>query len=174
MAKTAKSFDEVEPISKTFKHPVEIYIQNDRIYFGFVGKFFKGVAVYDEFENKKFMCKDIIVTDVSNDTSEIKATDVVRMVVDAEQYSINDKDYVHKRYIWDSEDLVPSNHKEARISDLVKVDDTYYLCIGTFVNAYALLNLDTLEIVAASKDQIEQDEIFQHKTLWDRDIRVAE
>ena len=170
MAKTAKSFSEVESISKTFKNqPVEIYVQHNDFYVGFNNVFFKGECLYNTFENKKFLCMDIMLTATSPLLEPIKATEVIRMVVDGEQYSINDPEYVHKRFIWDSEDMELSNLGYVRVGDLIQIYGDFLLCIGSYNGSYRFLGLEDLEIHELEWNYVhEEANIYQHKTLWNR------
>lgn len=181
MAKHAKSFSEVEPISKTFKNtPVEIYVQggsgdpqND-FYVGFNNVFFKGECLYNTFENKKFLCMDIVLTATTPLLERVPATEVVKMVVDGEQYSINDLEYVHKRYVWDSEDLELSNLGYVRVGDIVKLKDSFHLCVGTYNGDYKLLDLEDLTLNDLGWVYVHENaEIYQHKTLWEREVSVV-
>ena len=175
MAKAAKSFSEVESISKKFKNqPVEIYIQQNNFYVGFDHIFYKGECLYNTFENKKFLCMDIMLTATSPLLERVPATEVVKMVVDGEKYSINDPEYVHKRFVWDSEDLELSNLGYARVSDIVKLKSGIYLCVGTLNGNYNLLNLEDLALDFFSWNHVHENaEIFQHKTLWEREASVV-
>lgn len=175
MAKTAKSFSEVEPISKTFKNqPVEIYVQQNDFYVGFNHVFFKGECQYSTFENKKFLCMDIMLTATTPLLERVPATEVVKMVVDGEQYSINDPEYVHKRYVWDSEDLELSNLGYVRVGDIVKLKDGFHLCVGTYNGDYKLLDLEDLTLNDLGWVYVHENaEIYQHKTLWERAVSVV-
>ena len=175
MAKTAKSFSEVEPISKTFKNqPVEIYVQQNDFYVGFNHVFFKGECLYNTFENKKFLCMDIVLTATSPLLERVPATEVVKMVVDGGQYSINDPEYVHKRYVWDSEDLELSNLGYVRVGDIVKLKDGFHLCVGTYNGDYKLLDLEDLTLSNLGWVYVHENaEIYQHKTLWERAVSVV-
>lgn len=170
MAKPAKSFSEVEPISKTFKNqPVEIYVQQNDFYVGFNHVFFKGECQYSTFENKKFLCMDIMLTATTPLLERVPATEVVKMVVDGEQYSINDPEYVHKRFIWDTEDLELSKLSYARVGDVVKLKRGFHLCVGTINGNYELLDLEDQILNYFSWNYVHENaEIYQHKTLWER------
>ena len=170
MAKHAKSFSEVEQVSQTFKNqPVEIYIQHNNFYVGFGQQFFKGECNYETFENKKFLCMDIMLTATSPLLKQIPATEVVKMVVDGEQYSINDPEYVHKRFIWDTEDLELSKLEYARVGDVVKLKRGFHLCVGTINGNYKLLDLEDQMLNYFSWNYVHENaEIYQHKTLWER------
>lgn len=174
-ARSAKSFSEVESISKKFKNqPVEIYVQQNNFYVGFDHIFYKGECQYSTFENKKFLCMDIMLTATSPLLERVPATEVVKMVVDGEKYSINDSEYVHKRFIWDSEDLELSNLGYVRVGDIVKVNGSFHLCVGTYHGNYKLLDLEDLTLNDFSWVYIHENaEIFQHKTLWDREASVV-
>lgn len=169
MAKHAKSFSEVEQVSQTFKNqPVEIYIQQNQIYIGFNNHFYTGAVGYETFTNTKLMCLDIKLTSIG-DLAPISATAVIRMVVDGEQYSINDPEYVHKRYVWDSEDLELSNLGYVRVGDIVKLKDGFHLCVGTYNGDYKLLDLEDLTLNDLGWVYVHENaEIYQHKTLWSR------
>lgn len=175
MAKAAKSFSEVEPISKTFKNqPVEIYVQQNDFYVGFNNVFFKGECLYKTFENKKFLCMDIMLTATTPLLKRIPATEVVKMVVDGEKYSINDPEYVHKRYVWDSEDLEPSNLGYVRVGDVVKLKRGFHLCVGAINGNYNLLNLEDQTLDFRSWNSVHENaEIYKHKTLWERAVSVV-
>ena len=96
------------------------------------------------------------------------------MVVDGEQYSINDPEYVHKRYVWDSEDLELSNLGYVRVGDIVKLKDGFHLCVGTYNGDYKLLDLEDLTLNDLGWVYVHKNaEIYQHKTLWEREVSVV-
>lgn len=170
MAKHAKSFSEVEQVSQTFKNqPVEIYVKENQIYIGFNNRFYTGAVEYETFTNTKLMCDDIMLTATYPLLKEVSATEVVKMVVDGEQYSINDPEYVHKRFIWDTEDLELSKLSYARVGDVVKLKRGFHLCVGTINGNYKLLDLEDQTLNYFSWNYVhESAEIYQHKTLWER------
>ena len=169
MAKHAKSFSEVEQVSKTFKNqPVEIYVKADQVFIGFNNTFYSGAVTYNTFTNTKLMCDDIRLTAIGA-LAPVRATAVVQMVVDGGQYSINDPEYVHKRYVWDSEDLELSNLGYVRVGDIVKLKDGFHLCMGTYNGDYKLLDLEDLTLNDLGWVYVHENaEIYQHKTLWSR------
>lgn len=170
MAKHAKSFSEVEQVSKTFKNqPVEIYVKEDQVFIGFNNTFYSGAVTYNTFTNTKLMCDDIRLTAIYPLLKEVSATEVVKMVVDGERFSINDAEYVHKRFIWDTEDLELSKLQYARVGDVVKLKRGFCLCVGTINGNYKLLDLEDQTVNYLSWNYIHENAvIYQHKTLWER------
>ncbi len=173
MAKTAKSFSEVEPISKTFKNqPVEIYVQQNNFYVGFNNVFFKGDCLYNTFENKKFLCMDIMLTATSPLLEPIKATEVVKMVVDGEQYSINDPEYVHKRFIWDTEDCFEVPVDFLRAGDIIKGSKGFMLCLGQRADQelkldhVLVLDLETGKPQLINSEKLKGLKTYRHIKLW--------
>ena len=169
MAKHAKSFSEVEQVSKTFKNqPVEIYVKEDRIFIGFNNVFYTGAVEYETFTNTKLMCPDIRLTEVGK-LLPVSATSVVQMVVDGEQYSINDPEYVHKRFIWDTEDCfeVPNlDMRELQAGDLIQHDKGFLLCLGKVHNLMLTLDLESSTPVFWSPESLKGLKVYRHITLW--------
>nr|DAJ67276.1 MAG TPA: hypothetical protein [Caudoviricetes sp.] len=175
MAKHAKSFSEVEQVSQTFKNqPVEIYIQGgsggqqNQIYIGFNNHFYTGAVEYETFTNTKLMCLDIKLTAIG-DLAPISATAVIRMVVDGNQYSINDPEYVHKRFIWDTEDCfeVPTNSVDfLRAGDIVKGNKGFLLSLGHRQGLELMLDLESCTVELKSPETLKGLKAYRHIKLW--------
>lgn len=166
MAKHAKSFSEVEPISKTFKNqPVEIYIQQNDFYVGFNNHFYTGAVEYETFTNTKLMCSDIKLTAIG-DLAPISATAVIRMVVDGNQYSINDPEYVHKRFIWDTEDCFEVPVDFLRAGDIVKGNKGFLLSLGHRQGLELMLDLESCTVELKSPETLKGLKAYRHIKLW--------
>lgn len=166
MAKHAKSFSEVEQVSQTFKNqPVEIYIQHNQIYIGFNNHFYTGAVEYETFTNTKLMCSDIKLTAVG-DLAPISATAVIRMVVDGNQYSINDPEYVHKRFIWDTEDCFEVPVDFLRAGDIVKGNKGFLLSLGHRQGLELMLDLESCTVELKSPETLKGLKTYRHIKLW--------
>lgn len=166
MAKHAKSFSEVEQVSQTFKNqPVEIYIQQNQIYIGFNNHFYTGAVEYETFTNTKLMCDDIKLTAIG-DLAPISATAVIRMVVDGNQYSINDPEYVHKRFIWDTEDCFEVPVDFLRAGDIVKGSKGFMLCLGHRQGLELMLDLESCTVELKSPETLKGLKTYRHIKLW--------
>ena len=160
-------------ISKKFKNqPVEIYVQHDQIYFGFNNKFFQGAVEYETFENEKYLILDIMLTAIHPEITQVPASQVVQLVAESAEYSINSPDYTHKRYVWDSEELVPTNLPFIRVLDFVEIADIFYVCISTN-DKIKLLNLEDCTIREVSDVSLRGFKFYQHPTLWKRKAHVT-
>lgn len=166
MAKHAKSFSEVEQVSQTFKNqPVEIYVKENQIYIGFNNCFYTGAVEYETFTNTKLMCLDIKLTAIGPLTP-ISATAVIRMVVDGNQYSINDPEYVHKRFIWDTEDCFEIPVDFLRAGDIVKGNKGFMLCLGSIQNLVMVLDLESNTVGMHSPETLKGLKAYRHIKLW--------
>lgn len=166
MAKHAKSFSEVEQVSQTFKNqPVEIYIQQNQIYIGFNNHFYTGAVEYETFTNTKLMCDDIKLTAIG-DLAPISATAVIRMVVDGNQYSINDPEYVHKRFIWDTEDCFEVPVDFLRAGDIVKGNKGFLLSLGHRQGLGLMLDLESCTVELKSPETLKGLKTYRHIKLW--------
>lgn len=166
MAKHAKSFSEVEQVSRSFKNqPVEIYIQQNQIYIGFNNHFYTGAVEYETFTNTKLMCSDIKLTAIG-DLDPISATAVIRMVVDGNQYSINDPEYVHKRFIWDSEDCFEVPVDFLRAGDIVKGNKGFLLSLGHRQGLELMLDLESCTVELKSPETLKGLKTYRHIKLW--------
>lgn len=166
MAKHAKSFSEVEQVSQTFKNqPVEIYVKENQIYIGFNNHFYTGAVEYETFINTKLMCSDIKLTAIGPLTP-ISATAVIRMVVDGNQYSINDPEYVHKRFIWDSEDCFEVPVDFLRAGDIVKGSKGFMLCLGHRQGLELMLDLESCTVELKSPETLKGLKTYRHIKLW--------
>lgn len=172
MAKHAKSFSEVEQVSQTFKNqPVEIYIQQNQIYIGFNNHFYTGAVEYETFTNTKLMCDDIKLTAIG-DLAPISASAVIRMVVDGNQYSINDPEYVHKRFIWDTEDCFDVPVVFLRAGDIVKGSKGFMLCLGQRADQelkldhVLVLDLETGKPQLINSEKLKGLKTYRHIKLW--------
>lgn len=166
MAKHAKSFSEVEQVSQTFKNqPVEIYIQQNQIYLGFNNHFYTGAVEYETFTNTKLMCLDIKLTAIG-DLAPISATAVIRMVVDGNQYSINDPEYVHKRFIWDTEDCFETPVDFLRAGDIVKGNKGFLLSLGHRQGLELMLDLESCTVELKSPETLKGLKTYRHIKLW--------
>lgn len=172
MSKHAKSFSEVEQVSKTFKNqPVEVYVQRDKIFIGFKDKFYAGRVAYKLFENSKFLCPDIMVTEIG-DLAPFRETSVIQMVTDGEQYSINDPEYVHKRFIWDTEDCIEGHHSDLRPGDIIRADKGFLLYLGEKdvlgEQKHLILNLEENIPRLVDVERLKGLKVYRHRTLWER------
>ena len=166
MAKHAKSFSEVEQVSQTFKNqPVEIYIQQNQIYIGFNNYFYTGAVEYETFTNTKLMCLDIKLTAIG-DLAPISATAVIQMVVDGNQYSINDPEYVHKRFIWDTEDCFEVPVDFLRAGDIVKGNKGFLLSLGHRQGLELMLDLESCTVELKSPETLKGLKAYRHIKLW--------
>lgn len=166
MAKHAKSFSEVEQVSQTFKNqPVEIYIQQNQIYIGFNNHFYTGAVEYETFTNTKLMCLDIKLTAIG-DLAPISATAVIRMVVDGNQYSINDPEYVHKRFIWDTEDCFEVPVDFLRAGDIVKGNKGFLLSLSHRQGLELMLDLESCTVELKSPETLKGLKTYRHIKLW--------
>lgn len=166
MAKHAKSFSEVEQVSKTFKNqPVEIYVKKNQIYIGFNNCFYTGAVEYETFTNTKLMCDDIRLTAIGPLTP-ISATAVIRMVVDGNQYSINDPEYVHKRFIWDTEDCFEIPVDFLRAGDIVKGNKGFLLSLGHRQGLELMLDLESCTVELKSPETLKGLKTYRHIKLW--------
>lgn len=166
MAKHAKSFSEVEQVSQTFKNqPVEIYIQQNQIYIGLNNHFYTGAVEYETFTNTKLMCSDIKLTAIG-DLAPISATAVIRMVVDGNQYSINDQEYVHKRFIWDTEDCFEVPVDFIRAGDIVKGNKGFLLSLGHRQGLELMLDLESCTVELKSPETLKGLNAYRHIKLW--------
>ncbi len=166
MAKHAKSFSEVEQVSQSFKNqPVEIYVQQNQIYIGFNNHFYTGAVEYETFTNTKLMCSDIKLTAIG-DLAPISATAVIRMVVDGNQYSINDPEYVHKRFIWDSEDCFEVPVDFLRAGDIVKGNKGFLLSLGHRQGLELMLDLESCTVELKSPETLKGLKTYRHIKLW--------
>lgn len=166
MAKHAKSFSEVEQVSQTFKNqPVEIYVQQNQIYIGFNNHFYTGAVEYETFTNTKLMCSDIKLTEIG-DLAPISATTVIRMVVDGNQYSINDPEYVHKRFIWDTEDCFEVPVDFLRAGDIVKGNKGFLLSLGHRQGLELMLDLESCTVELKSPETLKGLKNYRHIKLW--------
>lgn len=166
MAKHAKSFSEVEQVSQTFKNqPVEIYIQQNQIYIGFNNHFYTGAVEYETFTNTKLMCLDIKLTSIG-DLAPISATAVIRMVVDGNQYSINDPEYVHKRFIWDTEDCFEVPVDFLRAGDIVKGNRGFLLSLDRRQGLELMLDLESCTVELKSPETLKGLKAYRHIKLW--------
>ena len=166
MAKHAKTFSEVEQVSQTFKNqPVEIYIQQNQIYIGFNNHFYTGAVEYETFTNTKLMCDDIKLTAIG-DLAPISATAVIRMVVDGNQYSINDPEYVHKRFIWDTEDCFEVPVDFLRAGDIVKGNKGFLLSLGQRQGLEIMLDLESCTVELKSPETLKGLKTYRHIKLW--------
>lgn len=166
MAKHAKSFSEVEQVSQTFKNqPVEIYIQQNQICIGFNNHFYTGAVEYETFTNTKLMCLDIKLTAIG-DLAPISATAVIRMVVDGNQYSINDPEYVHKRFIWDTEDCFEVPVDFLRAGDIVKGNKGFLLSLGHRQGLELMLDLESCTVELKSPETLKGLKAYRHIKLW--------
>ena len=166
MAKHAKSFSEVEQVSQTFKNqPVEIYVQQNQIYIGFNNCFYTGAVEYETFTNTKLMCLDIKLTAIG-DLAPISATAVIRMVVDGNQYSINDPEYVHKRFIWDTEDCFEIPVDFLRAGDIIKGPNGFLLSLGHHQGLELTLDLESCTVELKSPNSLKGLKVYRHIKLW--------
>ena len=166
MAKHAKSFSEVEQVSQTFKNqPVEIYVQQNQIYIGFNNCFYTGAVEYETFTNTKLMCLDIKLTAIG-DLAPISASAVIRMVVDGNQYSINDPEYVHKRFIWDTEDCFEVPVDFLRAGDIVKGNKGFLLSLGHRQGLELMLDLESCTVELKSPETLKGLKTYRHIKLW--------
>lgn len=166
MAKHAKSFSEVEQVSQTFKNqPVEIYVKENQIYIGFNNHFYTGAVEYETFTNTKLMCLDIKLTAIS-DLAPISASAVIRMVVDGNQYSINDPEYVHKRFIWDTEDCFEVPVDFLRAGDIVKGNKGFLLSLGHRQGLELMLDLESCTVELKSPETLKGLKAYRHIKLW--------
>lgn len=166
MAKHAKSFSEVEQVSQTFKNqPVEIYVKENQIYIGFNNCFYTGAVEYETFTNTKLMCLDIKLTAIG-DLAPISATAVIRMVVDGNQYSINDPEYVHKRFIWDTEDCFEVPVDFLRAGDIVKGNKGFLLSLGHRQGLELMLDLESCTVELKSPETLKGLKTYRHIKLW--------
>ena len=166
MAKHAKSFSEVEQVSQTFKNqPVEIYVQQNQIFIGFNNHFYTGAVEYETFTNTKLMCSDIKLTAIG-DLAPISATAVIRMVVDGNQYSINDPEYVHKRFIWDTEDCFEVPVDFLRAGDIVKGSKGFLLSFGHRQGLELMLDLESCTVELKSPETLKGLKAYRHIKLW--------
>lgn len=166
MAKHAKSFSEVEQVSQTFKNqPVEIYVQQNQIYIGFNNHFYTGAVEYETFTNTKLMCDDIRLTAIGT-LAPVRATAVVQMVVDGEQYSINDPEYVHKRFIWDTEDCFEIPVDFLRAGDIIKGNKGFLLSLGHRQGLELMLDLESCTVELKSPETLKGLKAYRHIKLW--------
>lgn len=166
MAKHAKSFSEVEQVSKTFKNqPVEIYVKEDQVFIGFNNTFYSGAVTYNTFTNTKLMCDDIRLTAIGA-LAPVRATAVVQMVVDGNQYSINDPEYVHKRFIWDTEDCFEVPVDFLRAGDIVKGNKGFLLSLGHRQGLELMLDLESCTVELKSPETLKGLKTYRHITLW--------
>lgn len=166
MAKHAKSFSEVEQVSQTFKNqPVEIYIQQNQIYLGFNNCFYTGAVEFETFTNTKLMCLDIKLTAIGG-LAPISATAVIRMVVDGNQYSINDPEYVHKRFIWDTEDCFEVPVDFLCAGDIVKGNKGFLLSLGHRQGLELMLDLESCTVELKSPETLKGLKTYRHIKLW--------
>ena len=166
MAKYAKSFSEVEQVSQTFKNqPVEIYVKENQIYIGFNNHFYTGAVEYETFTNTKLMCLDIKLTAIG-DLAPISATAVIRMVVNGNQYSINDPEYVHKRFIWDTEDCFEVPVDFLRAGDIVKGNKGFLLSLGHRQGLELMLDLESCTVELKSPETLKGLKAYRHIKLW--------
>ena len=166
MAKHAKSFSEVEQVSQNFKNqPVEIYVKENQIYIGFNNCFYTGAVEYETFTNTKLMCLDIKLTAIG-DLAPISATAVIRMVVDGNQYSINDPEYVHKRFIWDTEDCFEVPVDFVRAGDIVKGNKGFLLSLGHRQGLELMLDLESCTVELKSPETLKGLKTYRHIKLW--------
>lgn len=166
MAKHAKSFSEVEQVSKTFKNqPVEIYVKEDQVFIGFNNTFYSGAVTYNTFTNTKLMCDDIRLTAIGA-LAPVRATAVVQMVVDGGQFSINDPEYVHKRFIWDTEDCFEIPVDALRAGDIIKGPNGFLLSLGHHQGLELMLDLESCAVELKSPDTLKGLKVYRHITLW--------
>lgn len=166
MAKHAKSFSEVEQVSKTYKNqPVEIYVKENQIYIGFNNMFYAGAVTYNTFTNTKLMCDDIRLTAIGT-LAPVRATAVVQMVVDGGQYSINDPEYVHKRFIWDTEDCFEIPVDFLRAGDIIKGHNGFLLSLGHHQGLELTLDLESCTVELKSPNSLKGLKVYRHITLW--------
>lgn len=166
MAKHAKSFSEVEQVSKTFKNqPVEIYVKEDQVFIGFNNTFYSGAVTYNTFTNTKLMCDDIRLTAIGA-LAPVRATAVVQMVVDGNQYSINDPEYVHKRFIWDTEDCFEIPVDFLRAGDIVKGNKGFLLSLGHRQGLELMLDLESCTVELKSPETLKGLKVYRHIKLW--------
>lgn len=166
MAKHAKSFSEVEQVSKTFKNqPVEIYVKEDQVFIGFNNTFYSGAVTYNTFTNTKLMCDDIRLTAIGA-LAPVRATAVVQMVVDGGQYSINDPEYVHKRFIWDTEDCFEIPVDFLRAGDIIKGPNGFLLSLGHHQGLELTLDLESCTVELKSPNSLKGLKVYRHITLW--------
>lgn len=166
MAKHAKSFSEVEQVSKTFKNqPVEIYVKEDQVFIGFNNTFYSGAVTYNTFTNTKLMCDDIRLTAIGA-LAPVRATAVVQMVVDGGQYSINDPEYVHKRFIWDTEDCFEIPVDFLRAGDVVKGNKGFLLSLGHRQGLELMLDLESCTVELKSPETLKGLKAYRHIKLW--------
>ena len=168
MSKHAKSILEVEQVSKAFKNqPVEIYVQFDKIFIGFKDKFYAGRVAYKLFENSKFLCPDIMVTEIG-DLAPFPETSVIQMVANGEQYCINDTEYVHKRFIWDTEDCIEAHHSDLRPGDIIRADKGFLLYLGLSEQKHLTLNLEENTPRLIDAEKLKGLKVYRQRTLWER------
>ena len=111
------------------------------------------------------MCDDIRLTAIG-DLAPISATAVIRMVVDGNQYSINDPEYVHKRFIWDTEDCFEIPVDFLRAGDIVKGSKGFLLSLGHRQGLELMLDLESCTVELKSPETLKGLKTYRHIKLW--------
>ena len=111
------------------------------------------------------MCDDIRLTAIGA-LAPVRATAVVQMVVDGNQYSINDPEYVHKRFIWDTEDCFEVPVDFLRAGDIVKGNKGFLLSLGHRQGLELMLDLESCTVELKSPETLKGLKTYRHITLW--------
>lgn len=147
--------------------PLEIYVNQDRIFFGFGTKFYQANVTYDVYYNERAYADDIKVTGIASNAKAANRAELLRLIQNCELTIRHNETVVHKRYIWDNEDCMEKPLGLIRVSDIVLIQDKPYVVqhINFETLGLTLINPETNELEQHLLDEVQHGMVYRCFTL---------
>lgn len=147
--------------------PLEIYVNQNTIYFGFGSKLYQAGVTYDVYYNKRVTADDIKITGVANNATSANRGEFLRLLQSSELTIKHSDQAVHKRYIWDNDDCIEKPLGLIRVSDIVLINDKPYVVqhIDFAELELTLINPETNQLEKHLLDEVQHGMVYRCFTL---------
>lgn len=147
---------------------IELYVQKDKLYIKFKNICFCTKVQTENYHSKISEGPDVFVHDIYPVATSFSFSTMMKILSETESLASHDFEYVNKRYIFDSEDLIPVEFSKITPGCIIRIDEVCYLVIqvltsSTQEKSVQLLNLENREHLHYHIN--ESDELYRCKSL---------